>query len=46
MLTGHHPWNKFSEVAALYKIGTLNAPHIPDRLSSEAKAFIQRCFIL
>lgn len=46
MYTGSHPWRKFDEVAALYRIGMMNAPPIPAHLSQATRDFLTRCFIL
>ncbi|CAJ1974878.1 unnamed protein product [Sphenostylis stenocarpa] len=44
MATSKPPWNQYEGVAAIFKIGnSRDMPEIPDRLSSEAKNFIQQC---
>ncbi|KAI8988885.1 kinase-like domain-containing protein [Pilobolus umbonatus] len=46
MLTGQRPWISFNQIAALYNLGKLNSPTLPDHISEEAKDFLQQCFII
>ncbi|KAK9470373.1 kinase-like domain-containing protein [Dipodascopsis tothii] len=46
MFTGKHPFPEFSQMQALYKIGTMCAPEIPAVCSAEAQDFLRRAFEL
>ena len=45
MLTGLPPWHGV-QGSIIYLLGTGNAPPIPNCLSSLAKSFISKCFII
>ncbi|KAK9238248.1 kinase-like domain-containing protein [Lipomyces kononenkoae] len=44
MFTGTHPFPEFSQMQALFKIGTLCAPEIPKESTNEANEFLSRTF--
>ncbi|KAI8098224.1 kinase-like domain-containing protein [Gilbertella persicaria] len=46
MLTGQRPWISLNQIAALYNLGKLNSPTIPDTISDGAKDFLKQCFII
>ncbi|KAL7331802.1 mitogen-activated protein kinase kinase kinase [Mucor circinelloides] len=46
MLTGQRPWITLSQIAALYNLGRLNTPTIPENISECAKDFLRQCFII
>ncbi|CEI86220.1 hypothetical protein RMCBS344292_00663 [Rhizopus microsporus] len=46
MLTGQRPWLALSQIAAIYNLGRLNSPNIPDHISNCAKDFLKQCFII
>ncbi|OBZ87480.1 MAP kinase kinase kinase mkh1 [Choanephora cucurbitarum] len=46
MLTGQRPWIAFNQIAALYNLGKLNSPTIPNHISEDAKNFLQQCFVI
>ncbi|KAK9457505.1 kinase-like domain-containing protein [Dipodascopsis uninucleata] len=46
MFTGTHPFPEFSQMQALFKIGTLCAPEIPKNASEEARDFLKQTFEL
>ncbi|XP_020086999.1 mitogen-activated protein kinase kinase kinase 5-like isoform X2 [Ananas comosus] len=43
MFTGKHPWSGLEGAAAMFRVLHKDPP-IPDRLSSEGKDFLRRCF--
>lgn len=46
MFTGKHPFPDFSQMQAIFKIGTHITPQIPEWCTSEAKDFLARTFEL
>ncbi|KAK9370939.1 kinase-like domain-containing protein [Lipomyces kononenkoae] len=44
MFTGTHPFPEFSQMQALFKIGTLCAPEIPKESTNDANEFLSRTF--
>jgi len=46
MLTGKHPFPDFSQMQAIFKIGTHITPQIPEWCTSEAKDFLSKTFEL
>ena len=47
MFTGEHPWAQLNQMQAIFKIGAGNAPPpIPRDISTDAQAFLERCFEL
>ncbi|KAG1469644.1 hypothetical protein G6F56_003139 [Rhizopus delemar] len=46
LLTGQRPWISLSQIAAIYNLGRLNTPSIPDHLSDCAKDFLKQCFTI
>jgi len=49
MFTGKRPWEKFTDVAAMYQLGTeKKAPPISDKIkmSAEARDMLDKCFIM
>ncbi|KAG1053231.1 hypothetical protein G6F43_004673 [Rhizopus delemar] len=46
MLTGQRPWISLNQIAAIYNLGRLNTPSIPDHLSDCAKDFLKQCFTI
>ncbi|KAK9480840.1 kinase-like domain-containing protein [Lipomyces japonicus] len=46
MFTGTHPFPEFSQMQALFKIGTQCSPEIPKDVSEEAKDFLGKTFEL
>ncbi|CEP09782.1 hypothetical protein [Parasitella parasitica] len=46
MLTGQRPWIALNQIAALYNLGRLNTPTIPENISECAKDFLRQCFII
>lgn len=46
MFTGKHPFPNFSQMQAIFKIGTHNTPEIPKWCTDDAKDFLQKTFIL
>ncbi|KAJ8099772.1 kinase-like domain-containing protein [Lipomyces tetrasporus] len=44
MFTGTHPFPEFSQMQALFKIGTFCAPEVPKESTSEANEFLARTF--
>lgn len=44
MFTGTHPFPEFSQMQAIFKIGTSIAPKIPEDCSAEAQNFLQQTF--
>lgn len=46
MFTGKHPFPDFSQMQAIFKIGTNIIPEIPSWVSEEAKAFLFKSFEL
>ncbi|CCH41795.1 hypothetical protein BN7_1334 [Wickerhamomyces ciferrii] len=46
MFTGKHPFPNFSQMQAIFKIGTHNTPEIPKWCTQEARDFQEQCFIL
>ncbi|KAK9360128.1 kinase-like domain-containing protein [Lipomyces starkeyi] len=46
MFTGTHPFPEFSQMQALFKIGTLCSPEIPKESTTEANEFLTRTFEL
>ncbi|CDO95949.1 unnamed protein product [Kluyveromyces dobzhanskii CBS 2104] len=46
MFTGKHPFPDFSQMQAIFKIGTNIIPEIPSWVSDEAKAFLFKSFEL
>jgi len=47
MLSGNPPWHEFEGIAAIYLIGTSAKPkyQLLDRVSNDARNFLERCFI-
>jgi serine/threonine protein kinase len=45
MFTAQRPWNKFNELATMYKLGQFNAPPLPPKLQEDALDFLQKCFV-
>lgn len=46
MFTGKHPFPEFSQMQAIFKIGTHITPQIPEWCTKEAKNFLRRTFEL
>jgi len=46
MLTGEHPWAKFTQMQAIFKIGSSAKPEHPPDISSEAEDFLNKAFEL
>ncbi|KAI8141547.1 kinase-like domain-containing protein [Fennellomyces sp. T-0311] len=46
MFTGDHPFPEFSQMQAIFKIGSYTAPTIPDNISEEACDFLRCTFKL
>lgn len=46
MFTGDHPFPEFSQMQAIFKIGSYTAPNIPENISEEAKDFLKCTFKL
>ncbi|KAH3666724.1 hypothetical protein WICMUC_005541 [Wickerhamomyces mucosus] len=46
MFTGKHPFPNFSQMQAIFKIGTHNTPEIPSWCTNDAKSFLKKTFIL
>ncbi|KAK9459023.1 kinase-like domain-containing protein [Lipomyces oligophaga] len=46
MFTGTHPFPEFSQMQALFKIGTLCSPEIPNVATSDAQDFLSKTFEL
>ncbi|CAL9729279.1 serine/threonine-protein kinase Ste11p [Monosporozyma unispora] len=46
MFTGRHPYPDFSQMQAIFKIGTNKSPEIPSWASKEAKNFLRQTFEL
>ncbi|KAI9487498.1 MAG: hypothetical protein EXX96DRAFT_553495 [Benjaminiella poitrasii] len=46
MLTGQRPWISLNQIAALYNLGRLQTPTIPENISDCAKDFLRQCFIM
>lgn len=46
MFTGRHPYPDFSQMQAIFKIGTNKSPEIPSWASQEAKNFLTQTFEL
>ncbi|KAI9281134.1 kinase-like domain-containing protein [Sporodiniella umbellata] len=46
LLTGQRPWISLNQIAAIYNLGRLNTPNIPDYLSDCAKDFLRKCFTI
>ncbi|AET38184.1 mitogen-activated protein kinase kinase kinase STE11 Ecym_2457 [Eremothecium cymbalariae DBVPG len=46
MFTGKHPFPDFSQMQAIFKIGTNTIPELPSWTSNEAKAFLLQTFEL
>jgi serine/threonine protein kinase len=46
MLSGSHPWTKFNEMQALWRLGKENSPPVPQDLPEMAKEFLESCFIM
>lgn len=44
MFTGNHPFPKFSQMQAIFKIGTHTCPEIPEWSTVEGKDFLARTF--
>lgn len=44
MFTGTHPFPEFSQMQAIFKIGTFVAPSIPEACSVEAQNFLKQTF--
>ncbi|KAF9582175.1 ATP binding [Lunasporangiospora selenospora] len=44
MFTGTHPFPQFSQMQALFQIGSDCTPDIPEEISDEAKDFLKRTF--
>ncbi|RUS15097.1 kinase [Endogone sp. FLAS-F59071] len=41
MFTGDHPFPEYSQMQAMFKIGTSSSPAIPENISEEAKDFLR-----
>ncbi|CAO3598043.1 unnamed protein product [Absidia cylindrospora] len=46
MITGDHPFPEFSQMQAIFQIGSYTAPDIPPHISAEAKDFLKCTFQL
>ena len=46
MFTGDHPFPKFTQMQAIFKIGMDVAPDIPEHLSPDAESFLEATFEL
>lgn len=46
MFTGRHPFPDFSQMQAIFKIGTSTTPEVPSWASEESKHFLQKTFQL
>lgn len=46
MFTGKHPFPNFSQMQAIFKIGTHVSPSIPEWCTTEAKEFLEKTFEL
>ncbi|KAI9490551.1 hypothetical protein BDB00DRAFT_790297 [Zychaea mexicana] len=46
MFTGDHPFPEFSQMQAIFKIGSYTAPSIPDNISEDARDFLRCTFKL
>ncbi|KAG2174456.1 hypothetical protein INT44_006719 [Umbelopsis vinacea] len=46
MFTGDHPFPEFSQMQAIFQIGSYQAPNIPDHIGDDAKDFLNRTFDL
>ncbi|KAF9514518.1 hypothetical protein BS47DRAFT_1343100 [Hydnum rufescens UP504] len=46
MLTGEHPWAKFTQMQAIFKIGSSAKPETPPDISPEAEDFLNKAFEL
>lgn len=46
MFTGKHPFPNFSQMQAIFKIGTHNTPEIPKWCTAEGRDFLGQTFIL
>ncbi|EIW08962.1 Ste11p [Saccharomyces cerevisiae CEN.PK113-7D] len=46
MFTGKHPFPDFSQMQAIFKIGTNTTPEIPSWATSEGKNFLRKAFEL
>ena len=44
MFTGNHPFPKFSQMQAIFKIGTHTSPEIPEWCTAEGKDFLTQTF--
>ncbi|KAI9320980.1 kinase-like domain-containing protein [Dichotomocladium elegans] len=46
MFTGDHPFPEFTQMQAIFKIGSYTAPNIPEHISEDAKDFLRCTFKL
>lgn len=46
MISGTHPWANLNQMQALYQIGSLAKPSMPDEISAEAVDFLTKTFEL
>ncbi|KAJ1905735.1 ATP binding, partial [Tieghemiomyces parasiticus] len=46
MLTGEHPFPNFTEMQAMFKIGSNTSPAIPEDISAEARDFLTQTLAL
>ncbi|GMM36413.1 mitogen-activated protein kinase kinase kinase [Saccharomycopsis crataegensis] len=46
MFTGKHPFPEFSQMQAIFRIGTHSSPEIPDKCTEECKDFLKKTFII
>ena len=44
MFTNKHPWQNFDEIQTLWRLGRFDRPPIPQNLSPEAIAFLDKTF--
>lgn len=44
MLTGSHPFPQFSQMQAIFKIGTSGRPDIPENCSEDTKDMLRQTF--
>ena len=44
MFTGTHPWKQLDEVQAMWRLGRLDKPPIPESITGQALDFIHDCF--
>ncbi|CAO3688762.1 unnamed protein product [Umbelopsis ramanniana] len=44
MFTNDHPFPEFSQMQAMFQIGSYKAPNIPDHIDDDAKDFLNRTF--